>query len=201
MQDDQGQPRGYHHGDLRAALLDKAGGMLEAEGAEAISLRALARAVGVTATALYNHFNNKDDLLATLAAQGFRDLTASQSAILSGSPDDPDAVLALGLDYLRFAVARPELYRLMFGAGMRKRAQEPEVAAAKHASFDPLKAALAERLSGADPAACEIAAVVAWAFVHGYANLLIDGSLHDPDIGAPSGMTYHARRRFVAGMN
>ena len=66
--------RNYHHGNLRAELLDSALEQLETAGADALSLRALARGVGVSQTAPYRHFNDKGDLLAALAAVGYRRL-------------------------------------------------------------------------------------------------------------------------------
>lgn len=179
----QPQPgRGYHHGDLRSALIAAAGEMLERDGPEAISFRAVARATGVSQTAPYNHFQSKEDLLATVAEAGFRDLEASQVAAAGMAPPGADRVTALGLDYVRFALLRPQLYRLMFGVGVPGWYAHPEVIAAKGASFGPIQQVLAAHLAAggkADPEAVETAAIAAWALVHGLAMLLIDRSL-DP---------------------
>ncbi|MBR0666528.1 TetR/AcrR family transcriptional regulator [Roseomonas hellenica] len=177
-------PRGrsYHHGDLRSALIAAAGEMLERDGPEAISFRAVARATGVSQTAPYNHFQSKEDLLATVAEAGFRDLEASQSATAEAARPGEDRVTALGLDYVRFALRRPQLYRLMFGVGVSDWYAHPEVLAAKGASFRPIQTVLAEQLAAggeAGPEAVETAAIAAWALVHGLAMLLIDRSL-DP---------------------
>src|SRR6266436_1404259 len=107
----------YHHGDLKAALLAAAGRLLEEEGAEAVSFRAIARDVGVSQTAPYNHFDSKEHLLATVAEEGFRAFTALQrGAARTRSPKR--RLYALGRAYVAFASAHPQLYRLMFGVGL-----------------------------------------------------------------------------------
>jgi AcrR family transcriptional regulator len=172
----------YHHGDLRAALLSAAADLLEKDGAEAVSLRAVARAVGVSQTAPYNHFESKEALLVALAGEGFSALQKSQEHALAALSPGSDAVEALGLDYVLFAIAQPQRYRLMFGVGLNDRCALAAVADAKRASFEPLRTTLTKRMKNPDPTTLDAAAVVAWAFVHGLASLVIDGSLHDPDL-------------------
>jgi len=180
----------YHHGDLRAALLSTAGEMLEAEGPEAISFRAVARAVGVSATAPYNHFASKEELLSVIARAGFADLTASQAAAAASGGSPQERIFRLGVDYVGFALARPQLYRLMFGAGTSRLQAHPDVSAAKYGSFQPLYGVLAE-LQPADEKEAEAMAVGAWATVHGLSMLAIDGSLQ-PDAGGvtPGGLLH-----------
>lgn len=95
----------YHHGDLRPALLRAAGGILEKEGRDAISLRDLARRTGVSHTAPYRHFADREALLSALAEEGFA-LLAGQ---LEGRPRREQAVA-----YVRYALANPARFRLMF---------------------------------------------------------------------------------------
>lgn len=147
----------YHHGDLRAALLDTADAMLDA-GDGAFSLREVARQAGVSATAAYRHFADKDALLASLAARHFRDF----SEALAEVPFE-----AQGAAYVRFALARPGRFRLMFGPLLRRMADHPELGPASRAAFS----ALASRAGG------EQAGIRAWAMVHGLAHLLLDGAL------------------------
>ena len=95
----------YHHGDLRPALLRAAAKILEKEGSDAVSLRDLARRAGVSHTAPYRHFPDRRALLAALAEEGFAQLAAE----LEGRPWREQAVA-----YVRFAIANPERFRLMF---------------------------------------------------------------------------------------
>ena len=177
-------PRGrsYHHGGLRSALIAVASEMLERDGPEAISFRAVARATGVSQAAPYNHFQNKEDLLATVAEAQFRELEASQIAAAASVRAGEERIVALGRDYVRFARTHPQLYRLMFGVGISNWCAHPGVAAAKDATFRPIKQALAEHLAidgDSGPGAVETAAIAAWALVHGLSMLFIDRSI-DP---------------------
>ena len=93
--------RPYHHGDLRAALLDAADALVEKGGDGAVSLREVARAAGVSATAAYRHFTDKEALLAALSARHFRDFGAAL-----GAADTTGGMAGRGRAYVRFALAR-----------------------------------------------------------------------------------------------
>ncbi|MGV9791335.1 TetR/AcrR family transcriptional regulator [Streptomyces sp. NPDC003435] len=108
--------RPYHHGDLRAALLESAERTLREKGAAALSLRELARATGVSHAAPGRHFKDKQALLDALALAGYQRLN---QALAAATANDPDADLerrmtALARAYLGFAVDNPELLELMF---------------------------------------------------------------------------------------
>jgi AcrR family transcriptional regulator len=198
------QGRGYHHGDLRSALIAAAGEMLERDGPESISFRAIARAAGVSQAAPYNHFQSKEDLLATLAGAGFRALETSQIAAAAPAPAGDQRIAALGRDYVRFASVQPQLYRLMFGVGVSDWHAHPGVAEAKSAAFRPIRGALAEHLAKggkAGPEAVETAAIAAWALVHGLSMLLVDRSL-DPvkKAGSADLLIERVVKLFVAGL-
>lgn len=180
----------YHHGDLRAALLAAARELLEANGPEAISFRATARAVGVSPTAPYNHFTNKEDLLATLAGEGFSELAASQTAVAALGEPLRERIVSLGLDYVSFALEHPQLYRLMFGVGLQRLRLLQDIADAKRASFLPLRSALAE-LSTRAGSKDEARAIGAWGLVHGLSMLVIDGSLPRTAAAPVPGSTLH----------
>jgi len=169
--------RGYHHGDLRSALVAAAAELLERDGAEALSFRAVARAAGVSQAAPYNHFSGREDLLATVAEGGFGALGASQIAAADHAPPGLARVISLGLDYLAFATTRPQLFRLMFGVGVANWCAYPAVAEAKHQSFAPFRATLVDYLGATTPpATLEAAAYAGWAMVHGLSMLRLDGS-------------------------
>lgn len=170
--------RGYHHGDLRSALVTAAAALLERDGAEALSFRAVARAAGVSQAAPYNHFAGREELLATIAEQGFRALEAAQIAAAERAGPGVSRVISLGMDYIAFAIAHPQLYRLMFGVGVASWCAYPAVAEAKHRAFEPTRAVLADHLGPATPAATrEAAAHAGWGLVHGLAMLRLDGSV------------------------
>jgi AcrR family transcriptional regulator len=171
------KPRGqYHHGDLRQALLDAAGALVERDGVAALTLRAIAREVGVTHMAVYNHYRDRRDLLAAVAAVGYERLgrTMAEGA---GAHDPVRALKEVGVAYVTFAVTHPGYFRVMFSSELAElRAEEPlkGAAAASFAVFaDVLRAASPE---GAD---ADVAATAAWALVHGLSVLLLDRQLPD----------------------
>ena len=168
----------YHHGDLRAALLAAAARLLEKEGAEAVSFRAIAREVGVSQTAPYNHFESKEHLLATVAEDGFRSFVVLQrAAARTRSPRR--RLQALGRAYVAFASAHPQLYRLMFGVGLADWKRYPSLVEAALESCILVQQALAVLPPQAERSAGEGESswVATWAMVHGLASLLIDGKL------------------------
>lgn len=168
---------GYHHGNLRSALISAASEMLEREGPEAVSLRAVTLAAGVSRTAPYNHFDSKEALLAAIAERGFQALGEAQRTAATAVRGEA-RLIEIGRAYVGFALAHPQLYRLMLGVGVADWRRHPTVLAAKQDSFTPVHEALAELLSNpADTGLLRIAAMSAWAEVHGLAMLLLDGSL------------------------
>jgi AcrR family transcriptional regulator len=186
-----GESASYHHGNLRAALIEAARGILVTEGVGALSLRAVARRAGVSQTAPYRHFKDKEALLAELAAEGFRGLTARMLGEAAGATGAGARRQALGRGYVLFAVENPAFLRLMFGSEIPQKSAHPGLCADADAAFavlaDATDAARAESGSTTDR---RIAALAAWSMVHGLANLLIDGQVGErvlegeaPDIG------------------
>src|SRR5258706_6813060 len=128
--------RPYHHGDLRDTLLQSALELLESEGIDALSLRELARRVGVSHAAPSHHFPDKRALLAALAAHGFATLADEMDRAATRAGRDPVRRLtATGVAYVRFALAHPRLFRLMFGSDFDERDAHPELAAAGERAF------------------------------------------------------------------
>lgn len=176
----------YHHGNLKPVLIAVARTLLERDGPEALSLRAVAQGAGVSRTAPYNHFDDKEALLAALAEDGFRALADGQRDAAAAATGGAGLV-AIGRAYIAFALAHPQLYRLMYGVGVADWCRHPAVTAAKRASFEPVQTALAEHLGqSTDAVGLRVAAVSAWAEVHGLSMLLLDGSL-GPDRDAAGG--------------
>lgn len=161
--DPAGTGRGARRGGLREALVQAGIAGLEAPEAAELSLRGLARAVGVSPAAAYRHFADKDALLAAIAEHGFADLAA-------GFPPPGGAararLLAIGEAYLDFAAARPAMFALMFSAAVPPGAAAPGAAAA----HDALTAAVAD-VVGADHPALAACTLRLWALVHGLAVL------------------------------
>ena len=106
----------YHHGDLRKALIQTALKMLSKKGSGDLSLRELAREIGVGHNAPYRHFKNKTDLLEALAAHGFYILTSTTNDAIAKHPNDPEQQLfETGFSLIYLAINQPELFNMMFG--------------------------------------------------------------------------------------
>jgi len=117
------EPKRYHHGDLRRALLDAALDVLAEGQGWKFTLREIARRAGVSHTAAYKHFPDKAALLSELAAIGFERLRTDLDAALSNrSQASADSFVAMARAYVGFGLSNPNLYRLMFSADARQRA-------------------------------------------------------------------------------
>ncbi|MDQ1921243.1 TetR/AcrR family transcriptional regulator [Massilia pseudoviolaceinigra] len=169
----------YHHGDLRKTLLEVADQLIDEGDAGAFSLREVARRAGVSPPATYRHFGDKQALLAAVAQKGFEDFGRALSEAI-GAADDPLA--AMGQAYVRFAVARPGRFRLMYGPAIVERARHPELQTAWIAASEAMRAALLARSPSASDAA--VTSLKLWCMVHGLSQLILDGMLpgHDPDV-------------------
>jgi AcrR family transcriptional regulator len=161
--------RPYRHGNLPAALLAAARQILDENGMQAVGLRETARRVGVSATAAYRHFTSKEDLLASLAAEGFRELAAAMESATRGATP----LVRAGLAYIEFASQNRGLFRLMFGPVLAERARYPALQAATAG----VEALLMRGVSDLDqrPLDDNHAAMAAWGLVHGLAHLIVDG--------------------------
>ena len=159
----------YHHGDLRRTLLEAALVILEREGEAGLGLRDLARAVGVSAAAPYRHFDSRAALLEALAVTGFQRFTAAMEAVAAAN--SPDILSAMGKAYVFFALNNAGLFRLMFSPQVR-RDNRPGLRMAADAAFQTLR-----HVSGGDVKTGRVAALAAWARVHGLAVLLLDGQI------------------------
>jgi len=165
----------YHHGDLRAAVI--AAGMKRlAEGDESeLGLRALARDVGVSATALYRHFPDKEALLDALADEGLRRLGALQAQAWLKAGGASAGFKATGIAYVRFAHDEPALFRLSFTRKIPERYQNKGSDGGSdggETAYNLLRAGVGEALPGVkDP---DVAALHAWSLVHGLAMLILD---------------------------
>jgi AcrR family transcriptional regulator len=161
----------YHHGDLRAAVI--AAGLKrlgEGDGAE-LGLRALARDVGVSATALYRHFPDKEALLDALADEGLRRLGALQAQAWLKAGGGRNGFKATGTTYVRFAHDEPALFRLSFTRQMPERYAK-EGGDGGEVAYNLLRAGVGEALPGVENP--DTAALHAWALVHGLAMLILD---------------------------
>lgn len=171
---------GYHHGDLRQSLIDAAIALISEKGISDLSLRQVARRVGVSHNAPYRHFEDKDALLAAVAEQGFQSLKVAMETAKQDIPLGTSQCLeAIGLAYVNFALAQPLHYRLMFGDYRRNSDNYSALTEAARQSFmvlvDTIRAGQSAGVfRAADPLNM---AQVAWSLVHGQSMLALDRKL------------------------
>jgi AcrR family transcriptional regulator len=171
----------YHHGDLRRVLLDTAVRVVEKEGLAALSLHAIARRAGVSSGAPYHHFQSREELLAAIAERGFELLVNSMRSASDEAPLGAVSHLeALGRGYVRFALAHPGHFRVMFRPELRAH-MDKEIAGSLAESFTMLKEGIerCQKEGLAPPGDPAPLTLLAWSAVHGASALWIDGSLED----------------------
>lgn len=178
--------RPYHHGELRPALVEA--GLALVAGADEPSLRAVARTVGVSATAVYRHFPDKMALLTAVAQAGLDRLGAAQRAAFEAAGGGKAGFDATGVAYIRFALDNPALFRLIFaqpvGDAMREAGADGN---------DAMTFLLANAAALAPPGVdAPLFALQAWSLAHGMAMLMLDGQVPaDLDVAARA-MALHA---------
>ncbi|MEI7931690.1 MAG: TetR/AcrR family transcriptional regulator, partial [Alphaproteobacteria bacterium] len=165
------EARPYHHGDLRRALITAAERILEREGPNALSLRAVAREAGVSAAAPYHHFKDKDELLAAVAHTGFEKL-AEAMAKASDQVDDPyKRVNAIGVAYVCFARDNRALYHLMYDSSRRENFRAEPRKSGEGPTSVTLKALAKAGGEEVDPLQLELRQVAGWCMTHGLAEM------------------------------
>jgi AcrR family transcriptional regulator len=174
------QPRAtYHHGDLKRALTEAALALVAEKGPKGFTLSEAARRAGVSLAAPYRHFADKADLLASVAEQGFLELHQAMEAAGEHGSDPRTRVTELSRAYVRWAVAHPDYYQVMFGAETKDKADHPGLLEAGAKAFNTLLAVITDCLDaglmqGTDP--LRLSGPM-WAMVHGIAALAIGGDL------------------------
>lgn len=171
-----GQRRGYHHGNLREALIDAALGLVADKGPAAFTIAEAARLAGVSPAAPYRHFRDAEALLAEVALRGFERFAAALTAAWQdGRPDPVRALEAVGRAYLAFARDQPAYYAAMFEARIAVDSY-PALLTAGERAFAILRDA-AERLTAALPREHRppslMMALHVWALSHGIASLFV----------------------------
>ncbi|MFI9409799.1 TetR/AcrR family transcriptional regulator [Nocardia gamkensis] len=177
---------GYHHGDLRAALLTAAAERIAADGVDALSLRNLARHAGVSHAAPAHHFGDRAGLLTALATEGF-ELLAEQLA--RAGEDFREVAVA----YIRFAREHPGHFDVMFRHSLLH-AEDAALRAARERSALPLRSGVADLQPGHRHDRQQATQLAAWSLVHGFASLWREGALHNSSLAADSDPEALARK-------
>ena len=171
--------RGYHHGNLKEALLQAALGLIAEKGAAGFTFADAARMAGVSPAAPYRHFRDRDELLSSIALRGFEQFESALNAAWDdGRPDTLTAFERVGKAYLKFAREEPSFYSAMFESGLSIEIN-PALHAAGERAFGVIRAA-AERLAALAPPGVArppalMMALHIWSMSHGIASLFARG--------------------------
>src|SRR5258708_7216281 len=182
----------YHHGNLRMECVRAAMELLEESGETALSLRAIARRVGVSPAAPYRHYADREALVSAVAAVGYREL-AERLVAAHPSPSTPEQLASVAVGYVQFALERPALFPIMF-AEVCDRGNDERVAATAAVSAY-LRAIVERSFPGADT---DSMATAIWALVHGLAFLHLDGKLDAQTPSAVAGTVTGAIRALLS---
>jgi AcrR family transcriptional regulator len=190
----------YHHGDLKAALIDGAVELIAERGVRGFSLAELSRRLGVTVAAPYRHFASRDELFAAVAVralQTFGEALAAQSSE-ADPPDERLAAMASG--YVRFAAEQPALFGVVFDVGLDKKRRYSELREA-YGELEGMLAACVADLCPDDPGGAAQLGGAIEATAHGYAALLTDqpGTLDPADVDRAAEQAASATRALIRG--
>ncbi|SFQ02319.1 TetR/AcrR family transcriptional regulator [Variovorax sp. 770b2] len=178
-------PAPYHHGDLRAALIEATEGLLAERGIEGFTLREVARRAGVSPAAPLHHFGSAAGLLTEVSILGYEELTRSlRAGTATGGKDPARRLCGQGMGYVQFALAYPGRFQLMFRKD--RLMQEPRLKEAGDAAYAELEMVVRDYTGwGREKAlnrATQATVLAAWSTVHGFAHLALDEKF-----GAPAG--------------
>lgn len=195
----------YHHGDLKNTLIDVALAHISRDGAGSLSLREVARDAGVSHSAAYRHFANKENLLVAIAEQGFRQLGETLGAAAQAHAGDPARALqATGVAYVEFAISHPEHLQVMFGGSIACPSDYPSLVAAGDETYAALTRTVAEgsklgQLRSGDDA---MIALTCWATVHGLSQLIAGGQIgREAGDASPRSLALAATALVMQGVN
>ncbi|WP_425038650.1 TetR/AcrR family transcriptional regulator [Primorskyibacter sp. S187A] len=169
---------GYHHGDLRAGLIEATRQLVEEKGPDGFSVTDACKLAGVSTAAPYKHFKDKSEMIAAMVMEGmYRHRTNMTSALDGVPPGTPARIKVLGREYVDFALREPGVFRLKFG-GFTDRLDDPRLQEAGEGTFDVVLHEVATCL-GQDEITPDVRrrGFMLWSFVHGLSFLMADPKL------------------------
>jgi AcrR family transcriptional regulator len=170
----------YHHGDLKNALIQAGVEILAEDGVSGLSLRKVALKAGVSHSAPYAHFVDKQALIAAISTEGFRQLYERVSGVTEKYKSQPaKQLIEVAWAYVQFAMDDPDRFKVMFSAVLEKEKEYPEFVTESQRNFQLVKMIVeANQASGAlRSGSPELVALSAWGIVHGFVMLLLEGQI------------------------
>jgi AcrR family transcriptional regulator len=170
----------YHHGDLKNALIQAGVEILAEDGVSGLSLRKVALKAGVSHSAPYAHFVDKQALIAAISTEGFRQLYERVSGVTEKYKSQPaQQLIEVAWAYVQFALDDPDRFKVMFSAVLEKEKQYPEFVAESQRNFQLVKMIVEANQASSQlrSGPTELVALSAWGIVHGFVMLLLEGQI------------------------
>ena len=172
--------KNYHHGDLKNALIKAGVEILAKDGVIGLSLRKVAARAGVSHTAPYSHFVDKQALIAAISTEGFRQLYERMSAVAEEYKTKPSMqLMEVGRAYVQFALDDRDRFKVMFSGILEKEKIYPEFVTESQRNFQLVKMVVeANQAAGVlRSGPSDLVALSAWAIIHGFSMLLLEGQI------------------------
>lgn len=170
----------YHHGDLKNALIKAGIKILSKEGVSGLTLRKVAKQAGVSHSAPYAHFADKQSLIAAISTEGFKQLYAQLDAAILSKKNDPKQQLKAGAwTYVQFAIDNTDAFKIMFSGVLEKERDYPSFVEISHKTFDRVVEIVksCQEAGVLHPAPPEVMAVAVWGQLHGIVSLVLEGQV------------------------
>lgn len=193
----------YHHGDLPHAIIEAALSWIETKDISSLSLRGIARCLGVSHNAPYRHFADKESLLAAIAERGFIKLEQWLQQVLESSTlTQVELIKALGVQYIKYALSNPAYYRVMYGSYVADYQKYPQVEQAAEKSFTILINAIAQgqKAGVIRSGKAKELGYVCWSLVHGVSMLYLDRQLRSSEIESAEKLANLATGMMLEGL-
>ncbi len=186
----------YHHGDLRQQLITATRALVEEKGPDGFSVSEACRAAGVSTAAPYKHFQDRTEILQAVALEGYGEMTAGfRQALVGKPPGTIEAIAAVGMAYVAYAAANPEVFRMMFAFKDKSDAMEVSGMSCYGVVLEQI--ALWKGKTEIDDEVLKLGFPL-WTFVHGLSFLTIDGkATPDKAMIRPEDLVLDATRRLL----
>jgi AcrR family transcriptional regulator len=170
----------YHHGDLKNALIEAGAEILSQEGVSGLSLRRVAKRAGVSHSAPYAHFKDRQSLIAAISTEGFRQLYDELAAAVSAHADDPrEQLVEAAWAYVQFATNNTDTFKIMFSGVLEKEKDYPAFVEISGKTFERVVDIVraCQNAGVLQPGPSELVAVSVWGQVHGIISLALEGQI------------------------